>query len=570
MALCAPALWTGLKVDDLFQRAILTNTPQFADYFDGPMSMFNFTDGDPERAHRFMDLGFLPWWTLDTVRLRFLRPVTVLTHWLDYRLWPNAVPLMHIHSLLWLGGLVAVASLLYRRFMGTGTTAGLAALLYAIDDAHGWPAAWLANRNGLLAAFFGFLTLWCHDRWRRNRSLAAAWAAPVCLVLGLLSNEGALAVCGYVFAYAVFVDAGSRRSRALSLVPYAVVVVAWRLVYNALGCGTWGSQLYIDPARSPLRFLKVLWFRAPVLLFGQWGGFPSDFHLLLPDAGRALLVGVAIIFVAWVAWALWPLLRSSRIARFWALGMVLSLLPVCATFTMDRLLLFVGLGAMGLLAMLLRDAHADPAREESAPLIVAWRGKPYHVRTLCALMILVHLVLAPVLMPVRIWGMSRMLGASNTALRAIDLDADVAQKTVVMASAPNLFFVSYLPVLRACDGLPVPGAVRCLAPMSRLPVPIHLTRTDERTLEAEPESGYPWLLVRDDNHPLAVGDRVDLAGMTIEVLSLTEKGHPHRVAFRFDIPLEDPSLVWFECKDGAFVPFHPPPVGESVVLENSL
>ena len=64
-----------------------------------------------------------------------------------------------------------IAAVLYRRLFGREGrgalwAAGLAALLYALDDAHSLSTAYLANRNALLATFFGLLSLYCHVRWR--------------------------------------------------------------------------------------------------------------------------------------------------------------------------------------------------------------------------------------------------------------------------------------------------------------------------------------------------------------------------------------------------------------------
>ena len=69
-------------------------------------------------------------------------------------------------------GLINVA-LLYRRILGPTWVAGLAALLYAIDEAHAAPAAYIANRNALIATCFGVLCLLCfararQERWRRQ------------------------------------------------------------------------------------------------------------------------------------------------------------------------------------------------------------------------------------------------------------------------------------------------------------------------------------------------------------------------------------------------------------------
>ena len=52
-----------------------------------------------------MDQGIIPWWSVADVRITFFRPLSTLTHWLDFQLWPESHEMMHVHSLLWYGGL---------------------------------------------------------------------------------------------------------------------------------------------------------------------------------------------------------------------------------------------------------------------------------------------------------------------------------------------------------------------------------------------------------------------------------------------------------------------------------
>ncbi|MFQ5853547.1 MAG: hypothetical protein ACE5JU_23560 [Candidatus Binatia bacterium] len=153
------------------------------------MQIFSILNGDPQRIRRYMEWGTLPWWTVEDFRIAFFRAFSILTMWLDYQLWPDLPALMHLQSLLWFGALVATAGVFYRRMMGVTCAAGLAALLYAIDDAHAFPAAWLANRNHLLAAFFGLLCILTHDRWRREGWDWGVVLSPICLALALLSGE---------------------------------------------------------------------------------------------------------------------------------------------------------------------------------------------------------------------------------------------------------------------------------------------------------------------------------------------------------------------------------------------
>ena len=250
-----------------------------------------------------------------------------------------------------------------------------------------------------------------------------------------------------------------------------------------------------------------------------------------------------------------PLLRSDRVARFWCAGMLLALMPICATFPMDRLLLFVGVGAMGLAAQLIATIPAGTLQYPK------WAAK-----SMLVLLIAAHGIVAPLALPPRIHGSSLFLGELDRSLESIPLGDDVTDKTVVVASAQHVFFASYIPIYQALNGLPVPKRIRTFGGTSPLPVPVRLERLDDYTLLVQPRGGYRFVLVRDKAHPMPVGTRVELSGLTVEVMSLTNGGWPLRVKYRFDVPLEDPSLVWLELRHNRYVPYSPPRVGEAIVL----
>jgi len=62
------------------------------------------------------------------------------------------------------------------------------------------------------------------------------------------------------------------------------------------------------------------------------------------------------------------------------------------------------------------------------------------------------------------------------------------------------------------------------------------------------------------------GQRVELSGMSVTVLSLTEDGRPQKAAFRFSMPLENPSLTFLEWESNGYVPFVVPDIGASRYL----
>ncbi len=238
--LALPALGVGLIQDDYHHRAVLLPDSPYRELLGPPAEMFRFFRGDPIRTHRIMDLGLFPWWTDPTLKAEFLQALTVLTHRLDYALWPDSPALMHVHSLIWLGTSLAAVAVFYRRMLGPTWVAGVAAFLYAVDDARGPTVGFIANRNVLIAATFGVSSLIYHDRWRRDRSLSAAFAAVVLLAAALFSKEEGIGTCAYLAAYGLFADPAGRLRGCVALSPY--VRRCHRLAYPARILGLWGPQ----------------------------------------------------------------------------------------------------------------------------------------------------------------------------------------------------------------------------------------------------------------------------------------------------------------------------------------
>ena len=561
MVLAAPSLWIGWQFDDYVHQMILREPEFLPELTFSPMTFFSFVKDNPEELRQIMDMGFLPWWTQEEFRAAFLRPITALSHWIDHILWPNYPVLMHVHSLLWFGGVVLLTALLYRRVMGLVWVAGLAAFFFAIDDAHAFPASWLANRNALLAAFFGLLTLLAHHRWRNKNWRIGVIIGPLCLLIGLLSGEAAIATGAYLISYAVFIDRGSWFRRSLGLLPYGLVTGIWWIYYNQLGYGTYGSGLYIDPAREPLIFSLAVLERAPILLLGQWAFPPSTIYILFNKQHICIFSLCALVFLIIVGYIVTPLLRRNTMACFWGLGMVLSLLPICATFPHDRLLIFVGIGAMGLLAQFITAKYE---RADWFPKRLLWR---IPASGLTWLFLGVHAVLAPLLLPLYSWTPTLLEPYIQGAANSAPMEPGIEQQDFIIVNPPEPFFAQYLPMVRAAKKQPIPNHMRILASGNT-----HLTliRPDERTLVIRPETGYftaPFdRLYRGADYPMTLGQKVELSGMSVEITALTRDKRPAEAIFRFDVPLEDKSLRWLQWKDNAYAPFTPPDIGQTMKL----
>lgn len=563
MALVLPSLWGGRRLDDFILESILSRAPLAAGLAASRLDLFNFLDGDPARTRRLIDLGLVPWWTLEEVRVSFWRPLSALSHWLDHRLWPDLPSLMHAQSILWYGGLVLAVAILYRRLMGPNWAAGLAALLYAVDSAHGFPAGWLANRNALLGALFGTLALWAHDRCRRDGWRAGAGLGPALLLAALLSAEAAVATIGYLVAHAVFLDRESRRARVVALVPYALIALGWALVYRRLGHGTWGAApFYVSPG-EPTQFARALVEHGPFLLFAQWG-VPLDLALSFVGSPRVLWIA-ALLFLALLGVLLLPLLRRSEVARFWALGHVLAVVPACSTLPHERHLLLIGVGAMGLLAQFLAGL-VD--RGSWLPSAAAWRISAV---ALSVPLVAAHAVLAPLRLPVAAQGFVEFDRILRAGAESLPLDPRLEQQDLVIVNAPDAGVASFVHFYRASNGQPLPRRSRRLA--SSL-APVELSRPDAQTLVVRQAGGFfpqPYDRVfRGRSHPMTEGQRVPLTGLTVAVTQVTGDGRPLEAVFRFAVRLEDPSLRWVAWRhqdgSGRYVPFTPPGIGERIRL----
>lgn len=568
-ALASPSLGTGWILDDHHLRLQLQRPPAFERIGGSPLlSLFSFADGVPEHNHRLMDIGFWPWWTLPTIKGSFLRPITAVTHWLDHALWRNSALLMHLQSLMWFAGLIYVTAILYRRILGRTFIAGLAALLYAMDDAHCLPAAWLANRNALIAAFFGVLTIIVHDRWRRDGWTIGAALGPLFLALSLLSKEEGVATCGYLLAHAVFLDRGSWRRRITALWAYVVVTAGWRFAWSALGYGVSpGFFIYVDPLHEPLRYLGTLVERAPIYLAGQFLFPPADTQNVCAwfNAGWLLLWTAAAAVVILAAGMMIRRLRPAPETRFFAAGMMLSLLSICTAAPSDRLLLFTGLGAFAIVAQYLSIAHASvktTTTGEIGPSARHWS------RRFACLLLVVHVILAPLVLFVRSF---MPLGPPSLIERSyvkLPDDLDLSGKTVAVLNAPFPIVASYLPERRALNGLSIPAHTRVLGPS--IAEQVSVSRPNAHTLVLDVRGGLtqsPFSqLARTRRYPMHVGQKVELTGMTAEVQAVTDDGLPAIVAFTFAVPLDDPSLVWVHCTNEEFERFTPPRIGETISL----
>jgi hypothetical protein len=536
-----------------------------------PHSHFDlFTFGRPgEFNERLMDRGILlPWWTDREYLVSFFRPLSALTHDLDGWIWPRSPAMAHVQTIGWYLALLAVLTRLYQRLVEPAWVAGLALVLYVVDDTHGDTLSWIANRHAVITATFGLLALLAHDRWRRGgRSVWRAWPGPVFFAVGLLAGEGAILTAVFVASYAVFIDPAQRRSRALSILPYAAVLGLWRFFYQRQGYGAFASDGYLDASREPAAFFARLPAAMAVFLQGQFSFLPTDAWTWAPDRVSTWVLVCAVILAGMLAAVVVPTVRRDRRAAFWCVSLLLSLIPMSSAIPTDRVLIFSSVAAMALLAQVFATFAPRLARPGGSPRRAGTDVKHVAIVIILGGLFARRVVLAPFLLPLRATGLAWARGLNARSEQQVSDIPDLEKRTVIIANPPLLDLASCLALVRATRGEPVPRRVRWLNAGTN---GLTLTRTSDRSLVVRPSRGFfadrGDRIFRSARRPMKLGEEVVLKDVSVTITELLPDGKPAAAEFVFAQPLESPNYVWRQWTQHGCDPLRLPVVGESVTL----
>jgi hypothetical protein len=493
--------------------------------------------------------------------LNFFRPISALFHELDYRLYPNSPWLMHLQSLLWFAGGIWVVSRLFQSVLGRSRVTVVAAFMFAVDHTHGFPVGWLANRNALIAFFFGALALLFHDRATRHREGIGFVAGPLLLLLSLLSGEIGMGAWAYLLAHAIFLDESPVRKRLVALLPYVAVTVLWRIGYSALGYGAYGSGIYVDPVHEPLHFAAAVVTRLPVLFLGLFSIPPAEASYFFgPHGARWLVYGGLLAVVAFVITAR-PLFRFDRPSRYFSAAFALSLLPACTVFPHNRLLFFASIGAMGVLSRLTVDATCN----------ASWLPRAWHWQAIARTFVVaaggLHLFFSPFLLPLAACNVVVTDDITKTAIpSALDVLGKAGGRDLIVVSAPDYYYVALIRIQQRLSGAATPEHLRLLSIGS---VDMTATRLDAHRLKIDYEGGLlastRTRLYRGSRFPMASGDHVDLEGLRIDVTRVTPDGRPESAVFTFTDRMDASRFTWVEWSGTRYVPFELPSAdGQSV------
>jgi len=519
-ALSIPSFFTGYKLDDyLFAQQSLDKTVYHAR---ASWDYFNWASSATEVA-QYRERGIIvDWFTPDAFRFRPFRPLASLVHAWQFRHLAHAPWAMHVSLALLYALLILLCAKLLMRFSTSATAVGIGVLLFAIDDSHAFSSGWISAYNTLLCCLFGLFALFMHDRWRRDKSSLGLTFSVASFVLALLSSEGGLALMGYLVAYAIFVESGSWRKKAASMILAVLIAAGYLLFYAMYHFGPRCFVAYVSASDDP--WLAVFAVLSNTVLFtvSQVVSL-APLTAALQFSGSGGVIVAAVLFVVLVA-VFRRFLASSKTAAFFATGMVLSIVPFTLGFISDRLLLWASFGGAGLLAELLTAASAGAGRLQRVS-----------ARTL----LVTNTVLSLLLFVPFPFLMFSMEGSSHALAGAIP-----TQNTVLLNSS-NGFTALYAPAIRCYEGGTWPGHFYSLYCGSDT---LTVTRTGDRTLTATVPNGWIASDFERSRRPRQLhftpGQSIDLQLMTATIEKVTCDARPLSVTFAFKEELS--AFAWMK------------------------
>jgi tetratricopeptide (TPR) repeat protein len=259
----------------------------------------------------------------------YYRPIPVLTHAVDVRVWQDTARGSHLTNLV----LHTVASLLLPAALmalGIGALAAWStAALFAVHPVHAESVAFVSGRVDVLATLFVLAAMACAAR----RGVVAALGVGVCTTLAFLSKE--IALVTPLLLVLVWRTTAQRnrwapawpRDQIVAVVLSGLVVVGLRL---------WALDSLLPTTAAQARTSGAALLPLQSLLFSLASVYvPLRQILLEPDpqhlSAVRLVVGLVLAIVLWVgAWLRLPgraALGRTLIAAIVSMLLVLNLLP---------------------------------------------------------------------------------------------------------------------------------------------------------------------------------------------------------------------------------------------------
>lgn len=542
--LSVPSIFSGYKLDDhIFRQQAIEKSIY---YHRAVWDYFKWVSSDTEAA-QYRERGiYVDWYTPDGFRWNFFRPVTSLVHAFEFRFFDNSPWIMHVILVLLYALLIFLCAMLLLRFSSSPVAVGIGILIFAIDDTHTYSSGWIAQYNTMLCCVFGLFAILMHDRWRRTKSIGGLVLSLAAFLLALLSSEGGMACMGYLAAYALFIESGSWRKKAATLIPSALIAAGYLVFYFMNHFGTRCFVAYLNPMDSP--WLSAFAILSNTMLFtvSQILSLPP-LTAILQFSGYAGVAGALVLFIILV-FVFRKFLVSNKIVAFFGTGMVLSIVPFTLGFISDRLLLWAGLGAAGLCGELFTVQSARAGKTQRIFAKTLLFNNTVISIVFFELMLLLH------------------FSFENGAQA---LEKKVPSQNTVLFNVTSGFSLMYAPPLRYERGGEWPQhfyALYCGADT------LTVKRTGERTILATPSRGWLATEYERTRRPRQLyyqqGETIEMQLLTATIEKVTADGRPLSVRFTFKKDLAEFAWMKWTKKEPEICDV--PAIGEEMRLKAPL
>ncbi|MCG8569468.1 MAG: hypothetical protein MJB14_04960 [Spirochaetes bacterium] len=565
IGLTIPSLFTGLQLDDYIIQDKLTKNETNKDNNGSLFGLFTFVSGDEEEKGRMLDTGQLSWWLFEDAKISFFRPLSELSHWLDYRLWPSHPWLMHLHNVILYGAILGLLALFFKKTIGTPWLAGFALLFFAIDNNHAIAVEWISNRNALLAALWGISVLIFHHQWRTGGSVLSIILSSLFLLLSLLSAEAGLAFTAYLFAYEIFMKNDTWRNKVLALLPYFMIVLPWYLYRSSMGYGAVQAGIYVDPGANPLLFLILLLEKIPIFIFTQFFELDGSLFMIAPF-GVTTLIWLMMLFVSVLFFLiLFPLLKEDKVAKFFGLSFLLCLIPISAAVPSNRNLFIASIAGAGLLARFV-SAVISPENE----IYNFKKSKKLSFIFFNILMIL-NLLSSPISMATHPPIFKNLMENIFTKpVLALSDSINIEGQSIMILNPPRGNYLFYFPYISRAFERPMPKSVRSISAETRKIEIETISQTSiiATVLEEPYHFGehFTNIAMHAKGSKKAAGQKQVMKDLVVEILELNKKSLPKKVKFTFKNPIEESDIIFVRWNGKKYIQQKMPETGNSIII----
>ncbi len=581
LLLSIPSWNNGLQFDDFSHRTIILNLsePEALTNDGSLFGLYSFVDGNVDRTHFLMDQGVLPWWTFSELKYTFFRPLTELSIWLDYQLWPDKFTLMHVQNSFWFMFAVLACLFYFRQLYPEQTPANfwlilIPSLFFLVSGTNALAIAWIAARNALIAVSFGMLAAGFHVRYYQNRKPINYVLALIFLLLSMAAGEIGITTCSFIAVYGLFFSESNFIKRCVEVSPFVALTLGWIALRSALGFGAYGSGYYLDPINDASLFISNIIDNINFTSAALWTGLPVEFLVSPRLYGIQHIFLYVLLFNLLLLGAFFPFWKNNKRAWYFLFVLILCLIPVSGSKISSRVLGFACIPAFAFMAEVLVSFYLQRKSFFSDKVLnKIWN---LSLSLLAIISLFTHLIIAPlILVQSQSMLVSQFDRLLNIPAKKLQLPKDIHSKKLILVNPPNAALISYLPLIQRLDGKPNAENTWIL---SSGYAGIKVSRIDDNTLEIEPKGGFladaSEKIFRSAKFPMQTGEKLELNGMLVTILSLNQDQRPQSVAFRFEQELESDVYVfksWTKIDGIAqFGEFELPAVGESIELAPAL